>query len=175
MLSPTAEFRPVEEVFRQEKVGHLCRARPATASPEAPLEQVMALLRGDSGGCVVLVRPCAPSNGEQGSAGVEPVGIFTERDYLDKVAGRQLAKSARAADFMTPSPRTLLSSQTLNEAIDLLTRGGYRHLPLVDARGQLIGVLSVHDIIRYLAEFFPIEVMNQPPAGGKAAARRDGE
>jgi len=166
-MSNTTELRPVEEVFRKEKAGHLCRAQPVTALSESPLEEVLGLLRGESGGYVVLVKPRP--------GGLEPVGIFTERDYLDKVAGREIPKSARASDLMTPSPRTLRADQTLDEAIELMTRGGYRHIPLVDAAGRLTGVLSVRDIIRFLAEFFPTEVMNQPPSGGKAADRREGE
>jgi CBS domain-containing protein len=64
---------------------------------------------------------------------------------------------------MTASPRTILESESLETAIRLMTAGGYRHLPLVDAAGTLVGVLSARDIIRHLAEFFPVEVMNLPP------------
>ncbi len=163
MQSRIAEAQSVEEVFRKERVGALCRARPATALAETPLAALLELLRGDSGGCVVIVRNRAP------------IGIFTERDYLDKIAGNAYPTGTTAGAVMTTSPRMLSFDQSLDEAIQLMTDGGYRHLPLVDVQGQLMGVLSVRDIISYLAAFFPVEVMNLPPSLGGDATRREGE
>ena len=45
-----------------------------------------------------------------------------------------------------------------------MTRKGYRHLPIVDEKGDLQGVVSARDIIGYLAEFFPMEIYNLPPS-----------
>lgn len=157
--------KPVEEVFRKERVVRLCRTEPAIAFPETPLSDALERLRGDSGGCVIVVE-AAESHGDESSVKRrwKPVGIFTERDYLDKVAlESSVADAAALEKFMTPSPKVLLQEECLDTALQLMTKGGYRHLPLVDGEGLLAGVLSVRDIIFYLAEFFPIEVMNLPP------------
>jgi CBS domain-containing protein len=45
--------------------------------------------------------------------------------------------------------------------------GGFRHVPLVDSDGRPVGILSVKDIVDYLAEHFPREVLNIPPEPGK--------
>jgi CBS-domain-containing membrane protein len=41
--------------------------------------------------------------------------------------------------------------------------GRYRNIPLVDDAGNLVGVVRQNDIIRYLAESFPEELLNLPP------------
>jgi CBS domain-containing protein len=49
------------------------------------------------------------------------------------------------------------------EALALTDRGGYRHVPLVDGQGRPLGVLRQQDILAYLAEAFPEEILNLPP------------
>ena len=64
---------------------------------------------------------------------------------------------------MTTDPRTLDLDQTIGDAIDLMQTGRYRNVPLVDGDGQLVGVVRQQDIIKYLAEAFPEELLNLPP------------
>ena len=181
LSSKISRPRPVEEVFRQERVGCLSRTEPAIGFPETPLTEVLRRLRGDSGGCVIIVEPAvAPpdpsSNRLPERNSWKPVGILTERDYLDKIAGKPPRPGATAAAYMTPHPRTISADESLDAAIQLMTQGGYRHLPLVDRDGGLAGVLSVRDIIFYLAELFPTDVMNLPPRlHQRACSRREGE
>ncbi len=159
--------RPVEEAFRRERVSQLCRSEPAQAAPDARLAQVVRSLEGDSGGCVTIVDDHA-----------RPVGIFTERDYLDKVALQSAAKDLGdepIGAYMTPTPRVLREDESLEAALQLMTKGGYRHLPLVDGRGRLRGVLSARDIIAYLAQHFPAEVLNLPPRRDRGMDRPEGE
>lgn len=51
-----------------------------------------------------------------------------------------------AADIMTQNPTTLRSTDTVSEAVDLLQSLNVRHLPVVDERGHLIGMLSDRDL-----------------------------
>jgi CBS domain-containing protein len=51
---------------------------------------------------------------------------------------------------------------SLAEAIRRLMAGHRRHLPVVDERG-IRGVISIRDILAYIAERFPEEMMNLPP------------
>ena len=64
---------------------------------------------------------------------------------------------------MTTEPRTLDLDQTIRDAIVLMQTGRYRNVPVVDARGHLVGVVRQADIIKYLAESFPEELLNLPP------------
>jgi CBS domain-containing protein len=80
------------------------------------------------------------------------VGIFTERDVLMRVvAADRDPKTTPVAHVMTRSPVTIHSSMTIEEVMDLHSGKHFRHLPVVE-NGRVIGIISVRDILRWLAE-----------------------
>jgi CBS domain-containing protein len=80
------------------------------------------------------------------------VGIFTERDVLMRVvAADRDPKTTPVAHVMTRSPITIPSSMTVEEVMDLHSGKHFRHLPVVE-NGRVIGMISVRDILRWLAE-----------------------
>lgn len=101
------------------------------------------------------------------------VGIFTERDALKMMAA--------AADFgqpisqhMTPRPLLLKADDTVGRAITLMSQGGYRRLPIVDATGQPTGIVTAEGIIHYLAEHIPAVIYNLPPEPHHTTQQREG-
>jgi CBS domain-containing protein len=52
--------------------------------------------------------------------------------------------------------------------------GGFRHVPLVDDERRPAGILSVKDIVDYLVEHFPRDVLNIPPEPGKHSRTPEG-
>src|SRR5439155_20301049 len=91
-------------------------------------------------------------------------GIFTERVLLPRVALRWLDWSKeRVAGFMTRDPETLHPDDRIAWALKLMHVGGYRHVPLTDADGRPVGVISVKDIVDYIVDLFPSPVLNLPP------------
>ena len=73
-------------------------------------------------------------------------GIFTERDALVRVVAWQRAPAATlVAEVMTPNPDTIGPDDTAAEALDMMRKRGYRHLPVVDD-GRLVGMVSVRDL-----------------------------
>lgn len=92
-------------------------------------------------------------------------GIFTERDVLTRVVGRGLdARETTLAAVMTPNPDALSVRDRVAYAIHSMSVEGYRTVPLVDAERRPIGVVTVSDVIRWLANLFPEAVLNLPPA-----------
>ncbi len=80
------------------------------------------------------------------------VGIFTERDVLMRVvAADRDPKTTPVAHVMTRSPVTIHSSMTVEEVMDLHSGKHFRHLPVVE-NGRVIGIISVRDILRWLAD-----------------------
>ena len=79
-------------------------------------------------------------------------GIFTERDYARKVVlkGRS-SKETLIRELMTLDPITVNSDNTVEDCMALMTDRHIRHLPVVDC-GNLIGVISVGDLIRFINE-----------------------
>lgn len=89
-------------------------------------------------------------------------GIFTERDVLYKVAGKELDLSAEPVSrYMTHNPEVIRGDQLLASALQRMMVGDLRHLPLVDTEGRPEKILSSRDIINYLA--FLVEGILEPP------------
>jgi CBS domain-containing protein len=64
---------------------------------------------------------------------------------------------------MTTDPKRLRLESTIRDAIALMATGRYRNVPLVDDAGRIVGVVRQQDVLRYLAESFPEELLNLPP------------
>jgi CBS domain-containing protein len=91
------------------------------------------------------------------------VGIFTEHDALMKVIGQNVDGSRPIDEFMTRGPRAVDANATLHQALAAMEEGPYRNLPLVDGTGNLVALLRQQDVLEFVAEAFPEEILNLPP------------
>jgi CBS domain-containing protein len=98
------------------------------------------------------------------------VGIFTERDVLTKVIFRDGNRVWKVEQVMTPDPETLPPSSTIAYALNMMSVGGYRHIPIVDRDNKPVGVVSLRDIADFVVDIFPDSVFNLPPSPDKAIA-----
>jgi CBS domain-containing protein len=81
----------------------------------------------------------------------EPAGIFTERDLLKRVVSQGIdPKTTRISQVMTPKFVCVQTSDELMELPEIMIRGNFRHLPIVEGR-KLVGILSIRDVVRYMA------------------------
>ncbi len=101
------------------------------------------------------------------------VGVFTERDVLRKLAatGRD-ASGATVAELMTADPECLTLDDGIGFAMNLMSVGGFRHIPLVDSEHRPTGVVAMRAIVDYIVDVFPRQVLNLPPAPGLNVARQ---
>ena len=74
-------------------------------------------------------------------------GILTERDILDSVGAGQDPDAERVADHLTSETVFATPEMSLEEAAATMTRGGFRHLVVLDG-GEVAGIVSVRDIVR---------------------------
>lgn len=139
------------------RLREVCRATPST-----PIEQVVRCMAERRSG-FVLVQNGAAGAGAAGAGGGEIVGIFTERDFVNRVVTQDLDVSLPIEAVMTPRPTTIAAGASVLQAVELMSGGGYRHLPVTGEDGQPVGVLSVKDVVHYLVEYFPAQVYNLPP------------
>lgn len=132
-------------------VGDLATRPCAKVSADTPLSTVVDEMKSHGRGCVLVVDDS------------KLVGIFTERDVLNRIDHSNRAWAERAVgDIMTRTPAVIRPDDSLAEAIRRLTEGHHRHLPVVDERG-IRGLISIRDILSYIAGRFPEEMMNLPP------------
>ncbi len=72
-------------------------------------------------------------------------------------------------DLMTPNPTTIESEASALAALDLMIDGGIRHLPVLDRRARLVGILSIDDLRAALP--FAVSVRHPPTPGERELAR----
>ena len=90
-------------------------------------------------------------------------GVLTERDIFGVMVGGQVDLAAPVETLMNRKPRTLHPEQTVRDAIVLFADGRFRNVPLVDEDDRVVGMVRQQDILKYLAEAFPEELLNLPP------------
>jgi len=142
---------PVETELKGSKIRHLALAPAVYVAPGTSLGDVVQAMKRARAACVLIC--------EQDRV----AGIFTERDLLTKVIGASVDYASPIEAFMTPAPKTLGLDDSIADTIIVMHEGGYRHIPLVDAENRVTGIVEVRDIIEFLAEHFPDEVLNLPP------------
>lgn len=91
-------------------------------------------------------------------------GIFTSRDFLNRVAARRAdPQQVALGDVMTPTPRTLRPRDGIAFAINWMAVEGFRNVPIVDDDSAILGVLTVWDVMRHLNDVFDeIEATPRP-------------
>lgn len=138
-------------VFAQ--VGDLPPRPHATVDVSDPVWKVVATMKAKGRGAVLVE--------EAGAL----VGIFTERDLVTRIDhGDPLGSHVIVKDVMTPHPTVIRQPDSLAEALRLLVQGRRRHLPIVDERGKVLGLISIRDILGYVASKFPEDMINLPPS-----------
>ncbi|GIW40695.1 MAG: hypothetical protein KatS3mg076_1272 [Candidatus Binatia bacterium] len=122
-----------------------------TVSPSASVAEAVRRMVEHKVGCVLV------------EDGGKLVGIFTERDVLVKVLAKVPPEATRVGDLMTSDPETLPPDAKIAFALNKMSVGGFRHIPVVEADGKPVGVVSMRDIVNYVVDLFPDEVLNLPP------------
>ncbi len=78
----------------------------------------------------------------------EMQGIVTERDLMTRVLAKaQEPKTTPVANVMTRNPHTVTPDTTVSQAVLIMIERGFRHLPVVSASGQILGVFSARDAL----------------------------
>jgi len=112
-----------------------------TVSPEATVYQALEQLAAHGIGALVVLD-------EEGAV----VGLLSERDYARKVIllGRA-SRDLRVREIMTPNPTCIDPQKTVAECMELMTKGRFRHLPVV-VEDQLAGIISIGDVVKAVIE-----------------------
>jgi CBS domain-containing protein len=116
----------------------MCGSDAARVSLDATVEQAIRTMLDRRVGAVAVV-----------DESMKIAGIFTERDVLRRVAlsGRTPAETPVREVMTTPVEMATLDT-TPGQALATMLEYHYRHLPIVDDDGQLLGMLSIRDVLQ---------------------------
>jgi CBS domain-containing protein len=101
-----------------------------TLPPDAPVEKALALMRSKKVSAIVVV---------ERKKAKRVVGVFTERDLVNRALTARSYGKAAIQKFMTPAPETLRPRDPVAYALNKMSFGKYRHVPLVDDAGRAAG------------------------------------
>ena len=104
----------------------------------------------------------------------QPVGIFTERDLMRRVVAAGIGLDRALEEVMTPDPETLGLDDGMAYALNRMTVGGFRNIPIVDENGALVGIVSQREVVDYIVSLLPSHVINLPPLPDLEARSEDG-
>ena len=79
------------------------------------------------------------------------VGILSQRDIVNKVAGKvsELSKTT-VESVMTPNPEYVKMEDPLAFAVNKMSVGGYRHVPVLSDGGTPVSIVAIRDVLSYL-------------------------
>jgi CBS domain-containing protein len=150
-----ADFRELESALLGDTVKILAPSEPIKCSADTTVHAAILEMAEKRRAAVVIVD-------REGAL----QGIFTERDLLRRVAvpGRD-PKTTALGEVMTRRPESLGPDSLIAYAINRLHNASYRTIPLIDAQRRPIGIMTVNDIVQWLAELFPEAILNARPGG----------
>jgi len=135
-----------------DRISSLNLPAPLIVESGTSVSSVVEQVKRSAVGCVLICN------------GPKLAGIMTERDVLLKIVARDVDGKQPVDDFMTADPITLTAERTIGEAITIMDRENFRHIPIIDEKtGQPVSIFSIMDVINFLAESFPESVINLPP------------
>ena len=87
------------------------------------------------------------------SEDLRPLGIVTDRDLVTRVMAEEAhAEAVELYEIMSPKPVFVARTQEPEHALEVMKDLGIRRLPVVDEAQQLIGVVSLDDLLVFLAD-----------------------
>src|SRR6266571_4856050 len=122
--------------FRRSRDG---RGAPTTVEPGATVFEAVSVMAREGVGAVAVVEKAAKSQLQ---------GIFTERDVMLRVVQQERnPRETQVGDVMTSPVEAASEETTAEEALTLMLERHLRHLPIVASDKQLLGMLSIRNLL----------------------------
>jgi CBS domain-containing protein len=127
-------------------VAQLFSRDSVTVRESDEVTEAARLMRERHVGFLVVVEP------DFAGSTVRPVGVLTDRDIVISVVAREVnPRTVLVRDIMTPNPVVLNAADPLPTALQEMRRIGVRRMPVVGKLGELLGVLSIDDVLDALS------------------------
>jgi len=133
MRSRDKRAAPLSRIFGEREAIH-------SVGPDTPVKECVRTMAAEKIGALIVMD------------GEKLIGIFTERDALNKVLAAGLDPvGTKVSAVMTKDPYCIPPTMTVGEAMELVTRRRFRHLPIV-ANGKVLAVVSSGDLTHWLVK-----------------------
>jgi CBS domain-containing protein len=153
--APSFVERAFDSALLREQVAVLPVRRALTVSPHTTVTEAMRMMKTEHRSCVVIT--------DDGTPNSKITGIFTERDVLYRVVDRGRNPAALPmSEVMTPDPETLSVRSSVASSLNMMSVGGFRHIPVVDDEHRPVFVVRVRDVVEFIVGAFPREILNLP-------------
>jgi len=125
-------------------IGEFCVRNVVCMSRDTPVVDAAALMRLHHIGNVLIVDQVGDKR--------VPVGIVTDRDLVVEVVAAGLdPKLIKVGELVLRPLTTIHEGAGYGETIRLMSVSGVRRIPVVDATGSLVGIITLDDMLRHLA------------------------
>lgn len=152
----------VEKQLLAEEVGQLNIDDFCIVTADTTVRDTIGRMRASKHNCAFIV-----------GGKTQLVGIFTDRDVLNKIVADPSTWNKPVSDYMTANPDTLPPQATAHEALKMMKERHYRNVPIIEGT-TIIGDVTHFAVIQFLIDHFPEAVYNLPPEPGNFADARDG-
>lgn len=133
MRSRDKRQTPLNRIFEEREAIH-------SVGPDTPVTECVRLMTGSNIGALIVM------DGER------LIGIFTERDAMNKVLAHGLdPRSTKVSEVMTKDPYCIRPTTTVGDAMKVITDRRFRHLPIVE-NGKVLAVVSSGDLTHWLVK-----------------------
>ena len=121
------------------KAQDIMAKNPTSVNPDTSVQEAAKLMQREDVGVLPVV--------ESGSGRL--VGVVTDRDIAIRVVAEgQDATQSRVQDAMSSNVKTCKPDDDVDDVMDVMAREQVRRVPIVNDRGELLGVVSQADIVR---------------------------
>jgi CBS domain-containing protein len=145
--------RVFDSALLREPSSVLRARKPLVFSRHDSVTDAMRLMQAEHRGCVLITYDGTPAS--------PLTGIFTERDVLFRIVDRgRNPATLPLGDVMTPDPERALLHEPVGAVLHMMSVGGFRHIPVVDEERRPAFVVSVKDVVQFLVDAFPREILN---------------
>ncbi len=126
-------------------IGEICNREVIFTGKEDSVQGAARLMREHHVGCLIVV--------EDGSEPLKPLGVITDRDLVVEVLAEDVPfDSVAVGDVMSYDLVSAREDEGVWDVIQRMRVKGVRRMPVVDVNGGLAGLISMDDMVEFLAE-----------------------
>lgn len=132
----------LERALAEESVAAIQHEPFATVPPDMPVRAAVEKLAGLRVACLLVTE------------GDQLVGLVTDRDVLNRVALEyESVKDRPVREVMTTEPVFVYDTDAAAAVLTVMAIVGYRHVPVLDAQGRLVGIVSPQRVTGFLQKY----------------------